>query len=76
MDRVGYPFPEKLKITSQIFNNKLYRSRNLSEPELICLKGQSNYIYDLQFFSSFEPALAIDQWIKIFLILVRNSQSY
>ena len=39
------------------------------------LKGQSNEILDL-LFSSFEPALATDQWIKIFSILVKNSQSY
>ena len=26
------------------------------------LKGQSNEILDLQFFSSFEPALATNQW--------------
>ena len=41
----------------------------------ISLKGQSNDIFDLQFFSSFEPALATDQWVKIFLNLVKNSQS-
>ena len=39
-------------------------------------EGQSNEIFDLQFFSSFEPALASDQWVKIFSILVKNSQSY
>ena len=40
------------------------------------LKGQSNDIFDLQFFSSFKPALATDQWVKIFSNLVKNSQSY
>ena len=44
--------------------------------KLFLLKGQSNEIFDLQFFSSFEPALATDQWVKIFSILVKNSQSY
>ena len=39
-------------------------------------KSQSNEIFDLQFFSSIEPALATDQWVKIFLNLVKNSQSY
>ena len=36
-----------------------------SSPSL--LKGQSNEISDLQFFSSFEPAWANDQWVKIFI---------
>ena len=40
------------------------------------LKGQSNKIFNLQFFSSFEPALAADQWVKIFSILSKNLQSY
>ena len=29
------------------------------------LKGQSNEIFDPQFFASFEPAWATDQWVKI-----------
>ena len=32
------------------------------------LKGQSNEIFDLQLFSSFEPAWAADQCVKIFSI--------
>ena len=40
------------------------------------LKGQSNEIFDPQFFSSFETALSTHQWVKIFAILVKNSQSY
>ena len=44
--------------------------------EHVNLKGQSNKIFNLQFFSSFEPALATDQWVKIFSNLVKNSQSY
>ena len=40
------------------------------------LKGQSNKIFDLQFFSLFEPACATDQRVKIFSILVKNSLSY
>ena len=39
------------------------------------LKGQS-YEIDLQFFSPFKQSLATDQWVKIFSILIRNSQSY
>ena len=40
------------------------------------LKGQSNEIFDQQFFSSFEPALATGQWVKKNSNLVKNSQSY
>ena len=40
------------------------------------LKGQSNEIFDLQFFSSFEPVWGTDQWVKIFSILVQISRSY
>ena len=29
------------------------------------LKGQSNEIFDLQYFSTFEPAWATDYWVKI-----------
>ena len=38
------------------------------------LKGQSNKIFDLRFFSSLEPVWATDQKVKIFSILVKNSQ--
>ena len=38
--------------------------------KLLFLKGQSNEIFDLQFFSTFEPAWITDQWLKIFSILV------
>ena len=34
------------------------------------LKGKSNEIFDSQFFSSFEPAWATDQWVIIVSILV------
>ena len=40
------------------------------------LKGQSNEIFDLRFFSSLEPVWATDQQIEIFFILVKNSPSY
>ena len=30
-----------------------------------CLKGQSNEIFNPQFFLSFKPTLATDQWVKI-----------
>ena len=43
---------------------------------MVSLKGQSNEIFDLQFFSSFEPAWAKDLWVKIFSILVKFSLSY
>ena len=42
----------------------------------VSLKGQSNEIFDLQFFSTFEPAWATDQWVKIFSILVQFLPSY
>ena len=50
--------------------------RGLVHSKSLDLKDQSNEIFDLQFFSSFEPALATDQWVKIFSNLVKNSQSY
>ena len=40
------------------------------------LKGQSNEIFELQFVSSFKPAWASDQWVKLFLILVKIFQRY
>ena len=40
------------------------------------LKGQSNEIFDLLFFSSFQPAWATDQWVKIFSYLVSFSPKY
>ena len=40
------------------------------------LKGQSNEIFDLQFFSSFKPVWVTDQWVKIFSILVEISLRY
>ena len=52
----------------------LYRWTNY--PQIVMLKGQSSEIFDLQFFSSFEPALATDQWVKIFSTLVKLSPSY
>ena len=42
----------------------------------IVLKGQSNEIFALQFFLSFELARATDQWVKIFSIFVKISLSY
>ena len=42
----------------------------------VTLKGQSNEIFDLQLFSSFEPAWATEQWLKIFSILIKISLSY
>ena len=42
---------------------------------IIELKGQSNEIFDPHF-SSFEPAQATDQWVKIFSILVKILPSY
>ena len=43
---------------------------------IVSLKGQSNEIFDLRFFSSVEPVWATDQQVKIFLILVQNLPSY
>ena len=47
------------------FNFQIEKMCRNSSPSL--LKGQSNEISDLQFFSSFEPAWANDQWVKIFI---------
>ena len=40
------------------------------------LKGQSNEIFDVQFFSLFEPVWVTDQWVKIFSVLVEISLRY
>ena len=40
------------------------------------LKGQSNQNFDLQFFSSFEPAWATDQWVKTVSFLISFSSRY
>ena len=42
----------------------------------VILKGQSNEIFILNFFSFFECAWANDQWVKIFFILVKILWSY
>ena len=60
MQQLGYPAPS---LPHGLCGNAL-------------VKGQSNEIFDLQFFSSFEPAWATDQWVKIFSILVKFSLSY
>ena len=44
--------------------------------KIIGLKGQSNEILDPYLFSSFEPAWAADQQVKIFSILVSFSPRY
>ena len=40
------------------------------------LKGQSNEIVALQFFSTFEPVWGTGQWVKMFSNLVQFSRSY
>ena len=40
------------------------------------LKGQSNEIFDLQFFSSFEPTWATDKCYKWFSVLIKFLLSY
>ena len=40
------------------------------------LKGQYNEIFNRQFFSSFEPAWATDQWSKIVSFLVSFSPRF
>ena len=40
------------------------------------MQGQSNEIFDPQFFSSFKPAWATDQWVKIVQFLVLFSPRY
>ena len=44
-------------------------------PGSLRVMGQSNEIFKPQFFSSFEPAPATDQWVKIFSVLVKISLS-
>ena len=48
-----------------------YPASHPAKDASLILKGQSNEIFDLQFFSSIEPAWATDQWVKIFSNLVR-----
>ena len=43
---------------------------------MLNLKGHSNEIFEHNFFSSFEPVWASDQWVKIFPIFVKMSLSY
>ena len=43
---------------------------------ILSLKGQSNKIFDPQFFSPFVPAWATDQWVKMVSILVLFSLRY
>ena len=45
-------------IGGQFFKNQIFLLK------FFYLKGQSNEIFDPQFFSSFEPAWATDQWVK------------
>ena len=63
----------KLNLTK--LNQSKLNLTNVNQAKLN-LKGQSNEIFDLQFFSSFEPAWATDQGVKIFLILVKFSLSF
>ena len=52
------------------------KNRGVPSTELLPLKRQPNEIFDLQFLSSFEPACATDQCVKIFSILFKFFQSY
>ena len=60
-----------------LFKDKMLLSK-ITHLQLVTpsLKGQSNEIFDLQFFSPFEPAWSTDQWVKIFLIVVWFSLTY
>ena len=60
----------------RIFRKLLRLYFTSTPPSNHALKGQSNEIFYLQFFSSFKPAWATDQWVEIFLILVQFSPSY
>ena len=68
----GYKSFLLLKSPERVLYNKIFCTSVYST----YLKEQSNEIFDLQFFSSFEPAWATDQWVKIFLSLVKFSPSY
>ena len=43
---------------------------------LFTVKGQSNEIFDSNFVSSFDPAWVTDQCVKIFSILVKNTELF
>ena len=55
---------QKYKYTKNI--TVLYRLGASTTSLVTFLKGQSNEIFDLQFFSSFKPALASGQGVKYF----------
>ena len=57
-------------IGGQFFKNQIFLLK------FFYLKGQSNEIFDPQFFSSFEPAWATDQWVKTVSLLVLFSPRY
>ena len=57
-------------IGGQFLKNKIFLLK------FFYLKGQSNEIFDPQFFSSFEPAWATDQWVKTVSLLVLFSPRY
>ena len=54
----------------------IFRTVSYKNLQRWILKGQSNEIFTFCFYSSFEPSRATDQWIKIFSILVKNSNFF
>ena len=59
-------------------NSRCVGQRGVTEKFSIKIEklNLSNEIFDLQFFSLFEPTCATDQWVKIFSIVVKISLSY
>ena len=72
-------FPKSVKNLATVKTIQFIHSNHL-QGSLVSrdyfFKGQSNEIFDPQYFSSFEPAWATDQWVKQVSILLTFSQSY
>ena len=64
-------FPKSVKNLATVKTIQFIHSNHL-QGSLVSrdyfFKGQSNEIFDPQYFSSFEPAWATDQWVKYFRI--------
>ena len=70
-----------IEILGNIFNYCIVYGIDFAEINIcihFLIKGtfQRDFHFQPPVFSSFEPAMATDQWVKIFSILVKNSQSY
>ena len=61
-------FPKSVKNLATVKTIQFIHSNHLQGSRDYFFKGQSNEIFDPQYFSSFEPAWATDQWVKYFRI--------